>query len=175
MIEINITTDEISTGLARLAAGLSNMSPVMAEISDYMYDATKNRFNTGIGPDGASWAARSPVTLAAYARRGEKYGAVPLTKMGTMKRQIHKGYGADFAEVGSGAVQAAVMQFGAAQGEFGARIGRTQKTDKVKSHDFFTLLPWGNIPARPFLGISAEDETNISEIILEWMSTITEG
>lgn len=30
-------------------------------------------------------------------------------------------------------------------------------------------IPWGDIPARPFLGISSQDEFNIGEAITEWL------
>ncbi|WP_370584767.1 hypothetical protein [Paracoccus sp. IB05] len=31
-------------------------------------------------------------------------------------------------------------------------------------------MPWGDIPARPFLGISAEDETNLVELVEEYLT-----
>lgn len=47
---------------------------------------------------------------------------------------------------------AATQQFGAKKGEF-----RSTKNGAP--------VPWGDIPARPFLGISADDEDKIIEII----------
>lgn len=172
MITITLASDEISAGLARLAAGLSNMSPVMNEIGDYLLGSTEERFKTGKGPDGASWAARSFTTLQIYARRKppQTPGAYPLTLTGTMSNTLHMAYGADFAEVGSGAIQAAVMQFGAAKGSLGAYWFTSASGKAVEGSS-----PWGNIPARPFLGLSAEDETNITDIILKWMDRVTEG
>ena len=56
------------------------------------------------------------------------------------------------------------MQFGATAGEFGAHIGK----DKL-GRDHIHSIPWGNIPARPFIGLSDEDQTNIAAEIAEWL------
>ena len=63
---------------------------------------------------------------------------------------------------GSPMVYAAAMQFGAAQGAF----GRTRRNGPI---------PWGNIPARPFLGISADDETNILGALAGWIERAAEA
>ncbi len=73
----------------------------------------------------------------------------PLVLTGTMSSQIATASGKDFAEVGSNAVQAAMMQFGGSRSEFPNL--------------------WGNIPARPFLGLSEDDETAIVEIVEDWL------
>ena len=57
------------------------------------------------------------------------------------------------------------MQFGAAQGQFGAFIGK----DKL-GRDHFHAIPWGDIPARPFLGLAEEDRTNILATIAEHLA-----
>ena len=115
------------------------------------------------GIDGTSFAPRSAVTLARYAKLGLSYGA-PLNQSGEMRGQIAFDAGADYVEVGSNAIQAAVMQFGAAQGEFGASIGK----DKL-GRDHFHTIPWGDIPARPFIGLSDEDQTNIVAEVEKWL------
>ena len=75
-----------------------------------------------------------------------------------MSNTIFHRTGADFAEIGSNQVQAAVMEFAA--GAFGARIGRS-----TKGRDYFLPIHWGNIPARPFLGLSDEDRVNVIAIV----------
>lgn len=162
MIEVNLNTDAITDALAGLMASLSDMTPIMNEIGAHLRDTTEDRFKTGKGPDGAAWAPRSPATLKRYAKLGLTPGKVPLTLTGAMSNAIFHSYGPTFAEVGSNAIQAAVMQFGAAQGQFGAFIGR----DKL-GRDHFHHLPWGDIPARPFIGISDQDEADILDIIAE--------
>jgi phage gpG-like protein len=49
---------------------------------------------------------------------------------------------------------AAVQQFGAVAGA----LGRNKRGSPI---------PWGNIPARPFLGVSAQDKVEVLEILQE--------
>jgi phage gpG-like protein len=49
------------------------------------------------------------------------------------------------------------MQFGAAKGSLGSGA------------------PWGNIPARAFLGVSDEDRAKIHETIEEWLAKVAVG
>ena len=54
------------------------------------------------------------------------------------------------------------MQFGARYGAFGT-ISRGGS------------IPWGNIPARPFLGISDTDRSNIAATVEEWLADALDG
>lgn len=164
MAEIQITNDQITGALTRLSEHLSDQTPVMQEIGEILVDSTKQRFGQGVAPDGSRWKPKSPVTLAKYgARSSNRVDVRPLFgPSGALSSQIFANAGPDSVEWGSPMVYAATQQFGAAQGAFGAAIGRTKPSAKrPKSQDYFFPIPWGNIPARPFIGISAEDEANI--------------
>lgn len=56
----------------------------------------------------------------------------------------------DSVVIGSPMIYAAVQQFGAKRREFGR-------------------APWGDIPARPFLGISVDDRSSILDLISEYL------
>ena len=73
-----------------------------------------------------------------------------------MRSQIFFNAGDDWVEWGSNAIQSAVMQFGAGKGAFGT----TSRGGPI---------PWGDIPARPFLGLSDEDRTAIVQTIEDWL------
>jgi len=168
MITIELKDAEIQAALSGLEALLADLSPVMNEIGDFLVTATKDRMAAGKTPEGSPFAPRSAATLAIYARRKITFGPTPLRQSGEMGQQIAHSYGPDSVQVGSNAIQAAVMQFGAAQGQFGAAIGRTRPSDKrPKSQDYFVPIPWGDIPARPFLGLSDEDRSGILDIVSE--------
>jgi rhamnose transport system permease protein len=62
---------------------------------------------------------------------------------GSLSRSLFAFSGPDHAGVASPAIYGAVMQFGAAQGAFGTTARGAP-------------IPWGSIPARPFLGRSEE-------------------
>lgn len=67
---------------------------------------------------------------------------------------LHTRFGPDFLEFGSSAVQSTVMQFGASRGDFGTMANGSP-------------IPWGDIPARPFIGLSHDDEITINDILSE--------
>jgi phage virion morphogenesis protein len=165
MITIEIDDAALRAALGRAAAALADPSPLMADIGEYVREATKRRFAAGAGPDGVAWAPRSPATLEAYARRGDRPGARPLTGPSRALstriawEMIPGGQG---VAIGSGEVYAAAMQFGMPKGYAG--IARND-----------TPIPWGDIPARPFLGLSEDDRMAIREIIAEWLSDAAGG
>jgi len=158
MITITVQDEAISAALTRLMAAVSDMRPAMNDIGQALVISSKARIDQGVTPEGAAFAALSPTTLAAYANaKPPKVSRGPLKQSGMMQSQIFHSYGSDHAEVSSNAIQAAVMQFGAARGQFGT-------TSRGGS------IPWGNIPARPFLGVSDEDRVMIHDIVEEWLS-----
>ncbi len=55
--------------------------------------------------------------------------------------------------------------FGAEAGAFGARIGKNKL-----GRSFFMPIPWGNIPARPYLGVGTADSVAIVEEIEDWLA-----
>lgn len=170
MIEIEINDARVASAFRALEAALSDMSPAMYEIGENMVRSTQDRMQKGLEPDGSAFAPRSPVTLGRYKAQGQKYGPHPLWLTSTMRQNIAYAADRDSVAWGSNAIQAAVMQFGAEQGEFGAAIGRTRPSEKrQKSQDYFTPLPWGRIPARPFLGLSEQDRGDVIDIVGEWL------
>ncbi|MFN4089977.1 MAG: phage virion morphogenesis protein [Alphaproteobacteria bacterium] len=146
MIEIEFDDGGVAAGLDRLGGLLDDLTPVMQEIGEYMTEATKRRFREGTGPDGIAWAAKSAATLAAYSRRGERQDPRPLWgPTGMLAAQIFHEAGPDRVEVGSNRIYAAMMQFGGTKAAFPHL--------------------WGDIPARPFLGLSEDDRAAILEAI----------
>jgi phage gpG-like protein len=75
---------------------------------------------------------------------------------GLLSQQIFHEANATGVSWGSNLIYSAVMQFGAAQGAFGSMSNGSP-------------IPWGNIPARPFIGVSAEDQSNIIATLEDWL------
>lgn len=137
---------------------LEDMTPIYTDIGEYMVEATRQRFQRGQAPDGSAWAPKSQNTIERYKAMG--YGSLtrPLIGPGrALSRQIQRIVSAHGVEIGSSLIYSGVMQDGAAKGAFGSdKRGRS--------------IPWGNIPARPWLGLSAEDDRTIVEIAEEHVS-----
>ena len=122
--------------------------------------STTDRFPTGKAPDGSVWAPKSPDTIARQGgRKTNRLDTRPLFgPSGSLSSTISYEAFSDRIEWGSPMIYAAVQQFGAAKGAFG-QTSREQP------------IPFGTIPARPYLGISAEDEPLMLDIVAEWIET----
>lgn len=169
-IIVEIDHAAIRAALARLRDAAIDPGPVLRAIGERLVETTKRRFETSTGPDGRRWAPNSRVVYEALVSRGKGY----LTPKGG--RLSAKGARAVMAKkpligeskalsttiafrvepgavvVGSPMEYAAVQQFGAVAGA----LGRNQRGGPI---------PWGDIPPRPFLGLSSEDQSDVLEIL----------
>lgn len=152
MITIEIDDAQVRAVLDRLAKRAANPRAALLEIGEELRESTLKRFTTSAAPDGSRWAPNSLVT------RLRKKGDKPLIGAGkALSTQIHYRVADDAVYIGSPMVYAATQQFGARKGAFGtSRRGGP--------------LPWGDIPARPFLGLSADDRKTIEAIIRDYLS-----
>jgi phage virion morphogenesis protein len=155
MLSFEINDAAAIAALDKLSAHLSDLSEVMNSIGEQVEYQTEQRFLQGVSPEGIAWAPKSAATLAAYARRGSAVDSRPLFGLNAdgipLRQSFFRNYG----------IYAAVMQGGAAKGAFGATSRGTP-------------IPWGAIPARPFLGLSETDRANIIATVDEWLSGIIE-
>ena len=140
MITITLEADDVLAALRRIEASGARLRPALAEIGEDLIESTKQRFASGTAPDDSSWAENQPSTIA---RKGH---AKPLIgESRSLSTLIVKQFaGQNTLLVGSNMEYAAVQQFGAGKGQF----GRTRRGAPI---------PWGDIPPRPFIGLSDQD------------------
>jgi phage gpG-like protein len=164
-MEIVIKTegaDAITAYLSTIAERTRNMRPIMKAIGERVAEQTKMRFqHGGPAPDGTPW--KPPVSPNPKRLR-------TLTVSGHLRDSIrYQLIGNDSVAVGTNKIYAAIHQLG----------GRTS------AHDIFPIRkkalktpfglfkkvrhPGSNIPARPFLGLSSENSSEIVEIINDWI------
>ena len=136
----------------RLRAGLNDLGPLMEDIGAELSASAQRRFETKQAPDGAAWEALAAATIARRlkAKGGEGAGDI-LVFSGALSQSVS--YEAESDQVtitmggsGNSTAYAAIHQFG-------GRAGRGRKV---------------NIPARPVLGLSSEDEAAVGRIIEEY-------
>jgi phage virion morphogenesis protein len=165
MALITITYDDRAEldALRELAARAVNLRPALLEIGEDLMPNTKDRFRTSTGPDGQRWAANSETTILAHltgvkGAYGKKAGMTqkgmtallgkkPLVQGGYLQDTLNYQVDGDTLLLGSPQPYAAVQQFGAKKGSLGKGA------------------PWGDIPARPFLGVSDADQRSILETL----------
>ena len=170
MIKIEISDDGVNKALDRLYRSAQKPRPVLEHIGELLVDSTKQRFSKSVGPDGQRWQPNTETTILRYlgvykgsfGKRGglTKKGAQragskrPLIgETGSLSSQIsYEIDGSGTLYVGSNMIYAAVQQFGA------------------KKREFQGKAPWGDIPARPLLGISDQDRSNILDTISDYLT-----
>lgn len=162
MITIEINDTDVTSALARAVTALTDTTPLMEGIAEYLRTSTVKRFKEGKAPDGSSWSPNSPVTLARKKNTRPLFG--PNDRL---NKEFGISSGADYAEISSVLPYAAVQQFGARKGSLGAYWWTTESGKVLEGSS-----PWGDIPARPYLGISEEDRTNILDIISEYIEGV---
>lgn len=177
-ITITLQNRAVTAALNRLNRKLHDLTPAMQDIGEALSENTKRRFVASRGPDGQLWKPNAESTLLALLRkkgnlskRKTQTGGRTLTNKGakvlankkplvasktlatTIFYRPHK-FG---VVVGTPMEYAATQQFGARQGAF----GRTRRGGPI---------PWGNIPARPFMGISREDRATALDILRDYLT-----
>lgn len=174
MITIEVNDQHVTALLDALARRASDLKPAMRTIGEYLVESTKRRFAAGVDPEGDRWAPNRPVTIARYLARfksshtktgalsaaGRKRSGAKKPLVGESKSlstTIHYRADRTSVAVGSPMEYAAVHQFGAHRGAF----GKTRRGAPI---------PWGDIPARPFLGLSDEDRGRIAAALQRYMT-----
>jgi phage virion morphogenesis protein len=146
MIQITLTQEAVRRALANVQSAAINMRPVFKDIGEHLTNTTIRRFDEGRGPDGEKWALNSVLSTLNY-----KEGDRPLIgETGLLSTEIQYEADNDGVMVGSNKVQAAMMQFGGKKSEFPHL--------------------WGDIPARPFIGLSIEDEQEVLALCLDHLA-----
>ena len=148
-LDIEIDDAELRRELTRLLAAVGDLRPALREIGEVLVRSTKQRFHDERDPDGQRWEPNADATLRAYLRRRQGRalrGKKILTGRGTLADSIaYRLEGQTAVAVGTPRDYGAMHQFGGTRAD----------------HPHL----WGNIPARPYLGISDEDRADISAIL----------
>lgn len=148
-----IETQEV---LNDLLDRVEDLSPLMATIGAYGEETTRERFDTNIGPDGQAWK---------QGHRARLEGGPTLVKSRVAQDATTNNPGRDHVEWGTSWQWANVHQFGATiRAKGGGRLGFFIPGIGFRSpHEVV-------IPARPFVGISDENKTEIDAIIRDYIA-----
>ncbi len=152
----------VSRALAQLAAASVDMTGPMESIGSALVDGARARIGTtNVTPEGAAWQP---------SQRALATGGKTLLASAALLDGINAWASPHQVVVGTNTPYAAVHQFGAATGSLGVWVGN-DKHGREKT----VLSPWGDIAARPYLGISDEEETTIVELIHDYYGEIIEA
>lgn len=151
MLRVEIDNTSVLNALQRLASRADNLRPALMEIGEDIAESTKERFREGRSPEGTAWAANSSATVAIYSGLFSSPGAKkPLVgETRRLSSEISWQVTGDAVEIGSSLPYANMQQFGGTKAQWPHL--------------------WGDIPARPFLGLSDADEKTILDIITSYL------
>ena len=149
-VTIKLNDRLVRKHLKRLDRRLGDLTPAFRDIGEHLLTTTRARFDSMTDPQGNLWR---PLSQSYRARKSKNQNLILDLDgylRGTLNYRIEDG-GKTLA-IGSPMIYAGTMQFGAKKGQFG-------KTKRG------VPIPWGDIPARPFLGLSADDRKEVVAIL----------
>lgn len=147
-------------GEKRFLGGLEKISSRAArralfdEIGAYGVASTQQRFLDQKGPDGEKWQPSA---------RAKEQGGQTLRDDGHLFGSLTHEAGADHAAWGSNRIYAAIHQMG------GKIRAKSASALKFFIGNRFVQVKEVTMPARPYLGISSEDETEINAIVRDYV------
>ena len=144
-VVLRVDDSEVQQALSRLAGRMENLTPVFKNIGEYVTSSTLERFDDEEDAQGNKWAALTAATIARKQKKGKILKI--LQQDGDLRRTVVYQAGASKVEIGTNRIYGAIHQFG----------GRAGRGGKV------------NIPARPFLGVSAADSLEVVSIVEDFL------
>lgn len=170
-ITVQYTGDAIVGRLRQLADALEpgGLAPFLRALGEPLVESTKRLFVTSTGPDGRRWAPNAQATYLGMIGKGDtrkdgRINARATRRVAGKRPLVESGQLADtivWQVVGGSALEVGTNRFadewdaGAAVHQFGSRDG--------------------HIPARPFLGLSDEDEAVVVESLDGYLQRLMGG
>jgi len=161
-ITIKIEDQAITALLNQAAARFGDLTPLNRRIAMLMASSIRENFEVGGRP--TKWRP----SKRAKSQRGQT-----LRDTNRLMNSITGKGTATQAVAGTSDIRAAVHNFGAKRGSFGtvqaavrAHLRRIKgKEQKVRAHTRKQPMPWGDIPAREFMLLQADDLVEIKDMV----------
>jgi phage gpG-like protein len=165
--ELQVDNKAVLDLLGQVARRINDMTPVMRQIAATMADAVEENF-----------ARQGRPTQWKQSNRAKEQGGMTLQDRGILAASIHAFHSSNEAGVATKDKRARVLHFGAKKGSFGTFAHKVKSHSRnitqafgrplaqpvgvtVREHTRTVKLPWGDIPARPFMMIQDEDWNEI--------------
>jgi len=147
MIKVELQDKDINAALSKLEQATTDLSPALKLIGRKLVESTEQRFIEKRAPDGTPWLGNADSTIKG---KGFDHPLVGGHQDGDTGRRTQMLQQQNHAQVADNVLTVGnTMEYSAMQ-HFGG--------EKSK----FPHL-WGDIPARPFIGLSADDREMVVE------------
>lgn len=182
---IELKDEGVQKLLQSIQRKLNNMIPVFNAIGEIVHGSIIENFERGGRP--TKWKGLKDSTIAQRERENKWPGRIlwRLGIAGGLAGSISYKAFQDRVELRANKASAITHQFGARKGEFGTvqaqvrqhirRITQAfgkpiEPTDvTVSAHTRKMAVPWGDIPARPFMMVHPEDWDEIRETLRDYL------
>jgi phage virion morphogenesis protein len=153
-LTVRVSEDRITSALEEVLAAADDLTPALKNIGEYFRERTIERIKTETSPDGKKFAPLNPL----YAKVEKKGPGILRGESGQLSAIVYQLAG-DSVEIGNNIPYGAIHQFGG--------------TIKAKNAPALVFQLGGNlmkvqsveIPARSYLGVDAQDETETIDIL----------
>lgn len=162
ILDVTGNAGQVGEALDELLKRAGNLRDPLAEIGELLLPSIHQRFNQGVAPDGSPWAPLAPSTLAR--KKGPGILRESLHLQGSFRYQV----GNDELLVGTNVPYAAAHQFGLPAHTIRPKSGKALMWPGAK-HPVKKVEHPG-LKARPFLGLSIEDEAAILDVVKDYLA-----
>jgi phage virion morphogenesis protein len=142
LFEVRDLNPRLQNTLRHLQRELTDMKPVFTDIGEYLMERGEKRFEEQVDPDGVPWA---PLTDATKAMKKMNSDCI-LFYRGYLRESMHYNVHDHGLMYGTNLPQGAMLNYG----------GITSPK---------SMIPGKTIVARPFVGLSHDDEDHIVEML----------
>jgi len=176
ILEVAFDASVVWRELELLIERLGSLRTPLNDIAEYLHMSTDARARRQVAPDGTPWAPLSPRTLAR--KKGNKILRESGALLDTLRHQVtddgldfgtDRPYGAIHQDGGKieHAARSQQVYFKEKGGVVGNRFVKKSKSNFAQwvTHGARSV----EMPARPYLGLSSEDEAEILEIVSDYL------
>lgn len=176
ILELAFDASVVGRELELLIERLGSLRTPLNDIAEYLHMSTDARARRQVAPDGTPWAPLSPRTLAR--KKGNKILRDSGALLDTLRHQVtddgldfgtDRPYGAIHQDGGKieHAARSQQVYFKEKGGVVGNRLVKKSKSNFAQwvTHGARSV----EMPARPYLGLSSEDEAEILEIVSDYL------
>lgn len=178
-----VVQDDVREALERMLRAMQNPTGFYKNVGEHLMGSIAQNFQREAGPDGVPWAKLRPATIRARERKGQTpIQILRATRRTGLSSSIHYEAFPDRLEIGTPKEYAAIHQLGGTieraarkatihrrrgeDGKFSKFVKASEATDSQEvTIGAYTIT----MPARPFIGASAEDEKIMIEIATDWL------
>lgn len=177
MLNVEVDDSRAGPALAELAERLEDIRVPLLDIAEYLHQSTDDRFRKQVSPDGTPWAPLAASTIA------KKKSNQILRQDGFLQDTMRHSVSGDELAFGTDRIYGSIHQSGGKieQAARSQQVYFKQKNGgvgnrfvKKRQSNFAQWVTRGatstEMPARPYLGLSSDDDIEILAIVSDYLS-----